>query len=293
MHTLGNVLWEAVKSLKEASIDNPVLDSEVILMHLLNIDRIDIIKNRESVIDRPLVKEFFHLIEERKKGKPVQYIVGQQEFMGLSFSIGPGVLIPRPDTEIVVERTIELLKGKKNIKLADVCTGSGAIAISLAHYLENSYVYATDISKEALKFCKINAKKNYVEDRIKILQGDLLEPLFCENLEGELDVLVSNPPYIDSGDMGDLPDSVRCYEPHLALDGGEKGIDYYKRILKDVPKLLKKEGLLIFEIGYNQGHFLLEMVEELGVFRGIEIEKDLAGLDRCIYCYFGGVDKNV
>lgn len=293
MHTIKSLLRKGVYILKEANIDNPMLDGEVLLMHVLNIDRVGIIRDRDRVLEKDIIDDYLKLIEERKKGKPVQYIVGHQEFMGLDFIVGEGVLIPRPDTEILVEKVLELLKGIKNPKIADLCTGSGAIAVSLAHYIKDSYVYATDISKDALKYCRVNVLKNRVMDRLRILEGDLSEPLFNEGLEGELNALVCNPPYITKKDMESLPASVKFYEPHLALYGGEEGLNFYEKILKDALKLLKKGGILAFEIGYNQGEVLNNMIERLGVFRDIRIEKDLAGLDRCVYCYFEGVDKDV
>lgn len=285
MYTIRGLLKKGVNILREADIDNPMLDGEVILMHVLNIDRVGLIRDRDNVVAADSIDCYLRLIEKRKLGEPVQYITGHQEFMALDFAVGKGVLIPRGDTEILVERVLELLKGIKKPKIADLCTGSGAIGVSLAYYIKDSYVYASDISKDALAYCKINALKNSVMDRFKILEGNLLKPLFLEGLEGELDVLVSNPPYINKGDMDSLPIGVRCYEPHLALYGGEEGLDFYAKILKDAPKLLKKGGILAFEIGYNQGEALKNMIEELGVYKDVRIEKDLAGFDRCVYCY--------
>ncbi|NLN49126.1 MAG: peptide chain release factor N(5)-glutamine methyltransferase [Clostridiales bacterium] len=283
MYTIKGLLKKGANILVEAEIDNPILDAEVILAFILGVDREKLIADWDKIVDESHVKSFIKAIEERALKKPVQYITGKQEFMGLDFSVGQGVLIPRWDTEIAVERILKLLKSMKAPKIADMCAGSGAIGISLAYYIKDSFVYMTDISKVALTYCAVNAGKHGVADRVKILEGDLAKPLF--NLEGDLDVLVSNPPYISKKEMDELPDGVRCYEPHLALYGGVEGFDYYEKIIKDAPKLLKKGGILIFEIGYNQGHTIKEMLKKAGFFRDIVLEKDLAGLDRCIYCF--------
>lgn len=293
MYTIKGLLKKGVNILRESNIDNPMLDGEVLLMHVLDIDRVGLIRDRDRVLEMDFINLYLRLVEERKQGKPVQYLTGHQEFMSLDFAVGEGVLIPRPDTEILVERVLELLKGIERPKIADLCTGSGAIGVSLAYYKKDADVYATDLSKDALIYCRANALNNSVMDRFKILEGNLAEPLFLEGLEGELNALVCNPPYISKREMESLPASVRCYEPHLALYGGEEGLDFYEKILNDAPRLLKKGGILAFEIGYNQGEALKKMIEGTGKFTDINIEKDLAGFDRCVYCYFEGVDGYV
>lgn len=283
MYTIRGLLKKGVNILREGKSDNPILDGEVLLAYVLDVGREKLIADREKIVDENQVKMYLKAIEERASGKPIQYITGNQEFMGLDFSVGQDVLIPRWDTEIVVERILKLLNGKKMPRIADLCAGSGAIGVSLAYYIKDSFVHMTDISGTALDYCNINAVKHGVADRVVIFQGDLASPLL--NMEGEFDVLVSNPPYISKKEMDELPDSVRCYEPHLALYGGGEGFDYYEKIIKDAPKLLKAGGLLIFEIGYNQGHTIKGMLEKASFFQDVVLEKDLAGLDRCIYCY--------
>ena len=285
MYTIKSLLRKGVNILKEANIVNPILDGEVILAHVLVVSKEKLIADRETIVSGNDKDSYLKVIYERASGKPVQYITGKQEFMGLNFSVGPGVLIPRGDTEIIVERIIKLLEGKEMPRIADLCTGCGAIGISLAYYIKDSFIYTTDISKTALDYCRCNTAKIGVEKRVKVMEGDLTAPLFSDKLEGELDVLVSNPPYISKKEMDELPVSVGWYEPHLALYGGEEGFDYYEKIIKDAPKLLKEGGILIFEIGYNQGHTIKEMIEKSGFFENIELEKDLAGFDRCVYCF--------
>ncbi len=285
MYTIKTLLKKGADILKEAEIRNHILDGEILLMHVLDVGREKLISNRDDEIEESYVKRYLELIEKRAKKEPLQYIVGYQAFMDLYFQVGEGVLIPRDDTELLVEKTIELLKGKEKPVIADLCTGCGAIGISLAYYIKDSLIYATDISKIALEYCEKNAIMNNVSDRITILEGDLTKPLFEKNLEGELDALVCNPPYISTKEIDDLSIGIKDYEPHIALFGGEEGIDFHIKILEDVSGLLKKDGLLIFEIGYNQGDYLKEYMENMGLFRDITVEKDLEGWNRCIYCF--------
>lgn len=283
-YTIGNLLKEGASILKEAGSPSAYLDAQILLCHIAGLSKVDIIRDRDKSLGEDISERFFQLIEERKMGKPIQYITGHQEFMGLDFYVHENVLIPRPDTEILVEKVSQLLKNKENLEIADVCTGTGAIAVSLAYYIPDSFVYASDISHHAVECCRRNIDKHGLESRMKLLQGDLLEPLFEEGLEGRLDALVSNPPYISKNDMETLPLSVRGFEPHLALYGGGEGLDFYIKILKDAARLLKKGGLLAFEIGYDQGPALTKLIEDKGSYRDIRIEKDLAGLDRVVYC---------
>lgn len=283
-YTIGSLLREGASILKEAGSLSPYLDAQILLCHIAHISKLDIIKDRDKSLGEDITHRFFQLIEERRKGKPIQYIIGHQEFMGLDFYVNENVLIPRPDTEILVEKVIELLKNRDKPVICDVCTGTGAIAVSLAYYIPDAFVYAADISHDAIKCCSRNMDKHGLANRMKLLQGDLLEPLFEEGLEGRLDALVSNPPYISKNDMETLPLSVRGFEPHLALYGGEEGLDFYIRILKDAARLLKKGSILAFEIGYDQGCAVRKLIEDSGRFKNIEITKDLAGFDRVVYC---------
>ncbi|SHI37663.1 peptide chain release factor N(5)-glutamine methyltransferase [Lutispora thermophila] len=283
-YTVGNILKEGAAKLKGSGSPSPYLDAQVLLCHIASLSKVDIIVDRDKILEEDTSENFFRLIEERKAGKPIQYITGHQEFMGLDFYVNENVLIPRPDTEILVEKVLELLKNRDKPVIGDICTGTGAIAVSLAYYISDAFVYASDISDDALECCKRNIDRHGLGKRMKLLQGDLLGPLYEEGLEGKLDALVSNPPYISKNDMETLPISVRGFEPHLALYGGEEGLDFYIRILKDAARFLKKGGLLAFEIGYDQGCAVRKLIEDSGRFKDIMIVKDLAGLDRVVYC---------
>ncbi|MGI5999238.1 MAG: N5-glutamine methyltransferase family protein, partial [Lutispora sp.] len=186
-YTIGNLLKEGASILKEAGSPSAYLDAQILLCHIAGLSKVDIIRDRDKSLGEDISERFFQLIEERKMGKPIQYITGHQEFMGLDFYVHENVLIPRPDTEILVEKVLQLLKNKDNLEIADVCTGTGAIAVSLAYYIPDSFVYASDISHHAVECCRRNIEKHGLESRMKLLQGDLLEPLFEEGLEGRLD----------------------------------------------------------------------------------------------------------
>jgi len=207
--------------------------------------------------------------------------------MGLDFFVDEGVLVPRPDTEILVESIIKIIneshmKSKERINIVDIGTGSGAITLSLAHYMEKAFLYSIDISKEALNIAKKNCKNLRLEDRVKFLNGDLFKPLKNLYIENEIDIIVSNPPYIPTKDMTNLEAEVSKYEPKLALDGGMDGLNYYKKIIQQTPRYLKENGILALEIGYNQGKDLKKLLQQQGKFDNIEIKKDLAGHDRVV-----------
>lgn len=281
--TIQNLLKTANAKLKERR--NPQLDSMLLLCYVLNVDKTYIYTHREEVIDGETVDKFYKLVEKRSKGYPLQYIIKKQEFMGLDFFVDEGVLVPRPDTEILVESIIKLvnesnMRDKDKINIVDIGTGSGAITLSLAHYIKNAFIYSIDISQDALNIAKRNCKNLRLENRVEFLNGDLFKPL--ENLYKEIDIVVSNPPYIPTKDITNLEAEVSQYEPKLALDGGIDGLNYYKKIIQQAPKHLKENGILALEIGYNQGKDLKKLLQQIGKFDNIEIKKDLAGHDRVV-----------
>lgn len=254
------------------------LEIELLLAHALNWPREKVLAYPEKVLDKGEVSKFQELINALAKGEPLQYLLGKQNFMGLDFLVDKNVLIPRSDTEVLVEETVKIAEGKsKTIKILDLCTGSGAIAVSLAKHIKGSEVIATDISPEALKIAKINSIENQVTDNITFLQGDLFEPVAkgCK-----FDFVVSNPPYITSLEMEELSPQVKR-EPHLALWGGDDGLDFYRRITKQASTYLKPGGYLLMEIGYQQGQEVKQLCEDNG-FVEVEIIKDWSGNDRVV-----------
>lgn len=255
--------------------DNPRLEAELLLAHCFKINRTALFLRREEEISKEQLERFLEFINMRKSHIPYQYIVKKQYFMGLEFFVDENVLIPRPETEILVEETLKRLK--RGDVVLDIGTGSGAIAVSIAKYFPDCTVYAVDISKKAIEIAKHNAKKQGVLDRIFFIESDL----FC-NLPPNLkfDFIVSNPPYIKKREIELLQEEVKK-EPIVALDGGEDGLFFYKKIIREAPFYIKSGGKIGFEIGYSQKEEVTTLLEESG-FKDVEIIKDLAGIDRVI-----------
>ena len=254
-------------------------------------NKIELLINYNKVINDEKEKCFFNYIDEIIKGKPVQYIIKNQEFMKLNFYVDDNVLIPQPDTEILVENTIKILgKLEKNARVQekpnleekltvlDLCTGSGAIGISIKKYMKNAIVYVSDISSKALEIAKINAKNNNVN--INFIQSDMFEK-FNEMKNLKFDVIVSNPPYIETDNLETLPKEVQA-EPKLALDGGKDGLKYYRKIADKGYMYLKDKGYILMEIGYNQNISVPELFKNNNEYKNIEIFKDLSNIDRVI-----------
>ncbi len=269
MKTIKDILFETKKILRESGDETWGIDADLLVMRAFGLTRIQLVtRDTDEALQGP-AKELENLLEKRLDNMPMQYILGQCEFMGLDFSVNENVLIPRPDTEVLVE---EVLKYKPDTAL-DIGTGSGAIAVSLAKYGVKS-VCACDISPKALEVAEHNAKANNVE--IKFIESDLFE-----NITGRFDAIVSNPPYIASGVIPTLMPQVKDYEPRLALDGGRDGLDIYRRIISAAGAYLNQNGLLAFEIGYDQGAAVSGLMRENG-FGDVKVIRDLAGLDRVV-----------
>ncbi|MGB7604503.1 MAG: peptide chain release factor N(5)-glutamine methyltransferase [Lutisporaceae bacterium] len=289
--TIKAVLQSAVKSFKECEYLSPILDAELLLLHAyrlndINMNKIKLITNYNDVVPQSVYSIYIDFVQQRAEGKPIQYITKVQEFMGLELSISPGVLIPRADTEIIVEKLIELADKDNVISIVDMCTGSGAIALSLAYYLQNAKVTAVDISDAALSCCRQNIAKLKLQDRVEAVKSNLFEELKNKAFINNIDMIVSNPPYIPKGDISNLSISVREYEPSLALDGGLDGLNFYREISRNASTYLKSGGILAFEIGYNQGQDVMNIIKESGSWYDLECYKDLAGLDRCIIAHY-------
>ncbi|WP_054870779.1 peptide chain release factor N(5)-glutamine methyltransferase [Caloranaerobacter sp. TR13] len=286
-YTIKSLLQEGIEILNEGDFKTPLLDAQLILCCALGVDKLYIYTHRDEKVSREVVDKFFKFINIRKEGYPIQYIIGTQEFMGLNFNVAEGVLVPRPDTEILVEKVIEIvnssfLKDKKRVNIVDIGTGSGAITLSLAYYLKNAFVYSIDISKKALEIASQNCKKFELEDRVLFLEGNLFKPLSKLNVENDIDIIVSNPPYIPTDEIEKLQIEVSKYEPRIALDGGKDGLDYYREIVKNLSKYLTNKGVIAFEIGYNQGQDVKKLLKDSRLFKKVEIIKDLAGHDRVV-----------
>lgn len=268
------VLEEAVKILKDNNIDEAIIKAKIVLCMVLKIEKEYIIINDSKEMEKEDEEKYFQYINKLKNGIPLQYITNNQEFMKLNFFVDENVLIPRADTEILVEEVISLANDDKN-KILDVCTGSGAIAVSLAKYIKNSNVMAIDISKEALKIAEKNSFNNNVN--IKLIESDLFNNLE----ENDFDIIVSNPPYIRENVINELSIEVK-HEPKIALDGGKDGLDFYRKLSSESYKYLKEDGYLCLEIGYDQKKEVIEILKNEKKYKNIYSKKDLFGNDRII-----------
>lgn len=280
MLTINELLLTATKELLNLT-PTPNLDAELILCYVLDLDRVGLILKKYDNVSQEQADIYKKLIKERIDGKPVQYIVGVQEFMGLEFEVSEDVLIPRPDTEILIETILKEVEGRKNLKILDIGTGSGAIPVSLARFIKDALLWSIDISEKASKMAWRNTVNNKVDNRVTLLLGDLFEPLNDIENKIKFDLIVSNPPYIPSDDIAELQIEVAKFEPRLALDGGVDGLDFYKRIINDALNHLVEDGIIAFEIGYDQAESVKALLTNKG-FANVEIIKDLAGKDRVV-----------
>lgn len=263
--------------LKSNQIDSPKLKARLLLQYVLDLKREQIIIYDNKEVTQQQERAYMQNIEKLIKGTPLQHITNTQEFMKMNFYVNSDVLIPRPDTEVLVEEAIKLGKEKRNPVILDLCTGSGAIAVSIAKYLPNAKVYASDISKKALEVAKINANNNDVADRIEFINSDLFEKM----KEMKFDIIVSNPPYIRTSVIKTLDAEVQ-EEPIIALDGGKDGLNFYRKIVEEAYPHLKFESYLCFEIGYDQKEEVTEIIKNAKVYSGTYCKKDLYGNDRVI-----------
>lgn len=262
--------------LEKQKVEDASIISRILIQYVLKIDRNKLIINKNDNVDINKENEYKEYIEEIIKGKPVQYITNNQEFMRLNFYVDENVLIPQPDTEILVEEVIKSIDIKENIEILDMCTGSGCIGISLAKNIENTKVTLVDISKEAIEIAKKNAIQNGVENKVTFIQSDMFE-----NVKGKFDIIVSNPPYIKTDIIQTLDKQVQN-EPHIALDGGEDGLDFYKILINEAHKYLKKDGKIFLEIGYDQKQEIESLAKQSKHYKKIETIKDLSQNDRVI-----------
>lgn len=268
-----------IKLLEENNIEDSKIKSKLLLEYLLNMSKIELIVNNDKEVDDLIKEKYMKYINEIINGRPIQYIINNQEFMKLNFYVDENVLIPQPDTEILVQKAIEIIKNKKDNKLdiLDLCTGSGAIGISLKKYIDDITVYVSDISEKALEIAKKNAIKNEVE--VQYILSDMFSKM--DNLK--FDLIVSNPPYIKTDVIKLLSKEVQN-EPIIALDGGNDGLDYYRIIRNEAYKYLKTNGVILLEIGFDQKNTVSELFKNDNNYNyeNIELFKDLSNIDRVI-----------
>lgn len=276
---IRELIMVSSKFLRDHGVESFRLDSEVLISYLLGISREKLYMDLGKEVKDDIVGTLWPLLERRSMGEPIAYITGKKEFMGLDFEVNPSVMIPRPETETLVEEAI-LASKRIGARIAlDMCTGSGNVAISLAIFCPSTFVVASDISIESAGTAKRNARKHGVEGRVAIVVGDKWGPF----KEGSLDLLICNPPYVPSPVLDSLDErSSLYYEPRIALDGGEDGLDFYRAVLPYTAKYLRDGGIALFEVGHGQAEYLVSMLREEGCWDEIWIKKDLSGTERVV-----------
>ena len=264
-------------ALKVENIESPKLKARMLMQFILNKPRQYIIVNDMQELSKSTEQEYFEAIQKLKHNIPIEHITHQKEFMKLNFFVNENVLIPRQDTETLVEEVIKIAQKTNSKKILDLCTGSGAIAVSLAKYIEKSEITAVDISQEAIKIASKNAIMNNVENQITFVKSDLFENVKKE----KYDIIVSNPPYIKKSEIPKLEKQVQK-EPTIALDGGVDGLDFYRKIIKQSYEYLKYKGYLCLEIGYDQKEDVIELLKNEEKYSEIHFKKDLYENDRIV-----------
>ncbi len=287
--TAGEAMGTGRDRLCAAGIEDASVDAGLLLEEAAGISRAEALAHPERLLTREQTERYLSFLSRRETGEPCAYITGAREFMGLSFQTGPGVLIPRPDTETLVEEA--MIRLHDGMRFLDLCTGTGCIALSLLHYSNDTTAVATDVSPEALRYARGNADALGLAGRLELLETDLF-PVCKEDGNGpesareRFDLIVANPPYISTGVIAGLQAEVRDHEPSIALDGGMDGLDFYRRILGGVTQYLYSGGWLLVEIGFDQGETVRKLFEQAGA-HGVRIVRDFGGHDRvaegCFY----------
>ena len=280
-NTVADQLEAGFRRLTEAGVRTPLLDAQLLMAHALKCSRLDVIAHPERDLSESEIAEFSLLLDRRAGRCPVAYMLGVKEFYGLEFDVSPGVLIPRPETEALVDVCLSRI-GREPVLIAEVGVGSGAIAVTLAANLVSARIYATEISTAALEVARQNVEKHQLAERVSLFEGSFLEPL--ADLGLRFDAVVCNPPYIPSGEIAALEPGVRDYEPAEALDGGQDGLDAYRLLFPAASGLLRDGGFVAVEVGVGQAEAVQEMADGAG-YGGIESVCDLAGIPRVVIGY--------
>ena len=274
--SIQELLEIGVNKLKEHNVETPIVIARRLMCFFLNQDKVYLILHSDEQVSKEKEKVFLEAVDKLVNDIPIQYIIKKQEFMKMEFYVDENVLIPRQDTEIVVQEAINIINDNKLQNILDMCTGSGAIAISIAKYTSANKISAVDISKKSLTIAKKNATKNGVLERLEFINSNMFK-----NINEQYDLIISNPPYIRKQDINNLDENVKK-EPIIALDGGEDGLSFYRIIEKEAYNYLKKDGYLVLEIGYDQKEDVTNILSEK--YTDIICKKDLAGNDRVIIC---------
>jgi release factor glutamine methyltransferase len=283
MPTIAQAIIDGASRLHAAGIDQERRTAGLLLCHVMGIDRTRLLTRSEEQIDKARYLDYLALVVRRAAGEPAQYLTGHQEFYGLDFIVTPDVLIPRPETEFLIERVMNLVADSRQDSpwIVDVGTGSGCIAVTVAKLLPRARFIATDASPAALNVARTSAERHGVRDRIEFLEGDLFAPLAKRGLEGAVDVVASNPPYVSEERPELIQREVYEWEPHEALFGGLDGLDFYRRLIAESPHYLKPGGYVVLEIAFSQVDSISELVKG-SAFELVDTTRDLQGIPRTL-----------
>lgn len=285
--TVEEALRRASSYFKEAGLEQPRDEAEILLAHLLGWDRLKLFLERSSILGKNHAAAFQDAVERRSRGEPVAYIIGSKEFYGLEFVVSRDVLIPRPETELVIDAALEWARSREGgICGADLGCGSGNLAVTLAHHLPQALFYAVDLSAEALHLAEGNANRHGVSARVSFFRGCYLGALAGIEPSPRFNLVVANPPYLSAREIEALPPTIKDYEPRLALDGGLDGLSAYRSILAALPSFIRGPGLFALEIGAAQGGEILQLCRRSGIFRDLSILHDLRDLPRVLLGLF-------
>lgn len=267
--------------LAACGVAEPAIEAEVLLRYVLGYDRAALYTRWEGPMPAAARARYQDLLEVRATGRPVHYIIGQREFMGLTFAVDERVMIPRPETEVLVEHLVDVVGDFADPILVDVGTGSGCIAVSLAHALPRARVFATDISPEALEVAHANARRHGVDERVVFFQGDLLAPL-PENLKARVAAIATNPPYVPQAQAASLPREIREFEPSVALFAPGDGLQAHRKMISAAPEWLAPHGVLAMEVGLGQAQAAVMEVQTHGGYAGVRVLPDALGIERVV-----------
>lgn len=285
--TIEEVLRRASFCLRKAGVEQPGDEAELLLAHLMGAARLDLFLQRRMELPAPLKVSFEAALARRRRGEPLAYITGTREFYGLTFAVNPDVLIPRPETEFVVDAALEWAKEQGRLRGEGICgldlgTGSGNLAVTLAHLLPQACFWAVDLSPQALRVAAGNARRHGVNGRIRWRCGSYFQAFAGMKRRLRFNLVVANPPYISRAALENLPEPVKNFEPRLALDGGPDGLAGYRNLLADLPRYISSPGLAALEIGAGQDRAVLALCREAGLFRALSFRRDYQGWPRVI-----------
>lgn len=283
VRTIQNLLNQATQYLTEKGVDSPRLSAELLLSQVLRVQRIELYTHFDKAVTKEQADKLQELVKRAGENEPIAYLIGKTEFYSLELDISNACMIPRPETELLVERAIEFLRNRTGTQfVCDLCTGCGCIAVAIAKNFVNCEIIATDISDAALEVAAKNIEKYNLGNRIKLLCGDLFDAIIPQLDVEKFDLIVCNPPYVSAAEYEKLDKNVKDYEPKTALYAGTDGLDIYRRIIEKADAFLKADGAIMLEIGYAQGQAMRELLEQTGNFSEIRIEKDFHDNDRIV-----------